>query len=161
MPELTNLEISKVYEGKSGEGQYGPWTAYNFYFKGGEKKFSYFSGGSKPVPVVGMKVMYLKYEVVTKGEYTNNNVTEMRVGEPQQNTPSGNTEDTKAYINHGEVVVRLMELSKDYTELDELIDRFNHGIQRLTGESDPFPEPNNTHDDINEPPPITDDDIPY
>ena len=74
MPALANVTISKVWEGKSGEGKYGPWTAYNFKVEGHDEKFGYFKSGSKPTPVEGMVLEVLQYETKQRGEYTNNDV---------------------------------------------------------------------------------------
>ena len=79
MAHVSDCEITKVYEGKSGEGEYGPWTAWNFYVDKSDLKFSYFSGGKKPKPVEGMRLELIRYDTVTKGEYTNHNVKEIFV----------------------------------------------------------------------------------
>ena len=86
---LANKTIGKVYKGKTGEGQYGPWVAWNFYVEGDDRKFSYFSGGKKPEPFEGAFIQMLKYETVTKGKYTNHNVKEMALDniEKQNNEP--------------------------------------------------------------------------
>ena len=74
----SNKKIKKVYKGKLGESEYGPWQAWNFYLEGVKDiKFSYFSGGDKPVPVEGRMVKHIEYEVVTKDGYTNNNVKKL------------------------------------------------------------------------------------
>ena len=77
MPTLTNVIVNKVYEGASGEGQYGPWQAYNFYVKGDDRKFSCFD--SKLIPKEGMAIAALEFEEKqSQGKdekwYTNNNV---------------------------------------------------------------------------------------
>ena len=88
MPTLTNVIVNKVYKGASGEGQYGPWQAYNFYVKGDDRKFSCFD--SKLVPVEGMAIAALEFEEKqSQGKdekwYTNNNVkTVMFPDEAQQ-----------------------------------------------------------------------------
>lgn len=75
---LTDVTISKVYEGKSGKSQYGAWTAYNFYVNGDDRKFSYFKTEKSPIlPTVGMRMKLLRFETVTKDGYTNHNVKEM------------------------------------------------------------------------------------
>ncbi len=76
MPEYeSNKKIKKVYKGKSGTSEYGPWQAWNFYLEGiADKKFSYFSGDKKPEPIEGRMVKHVEYETVTKGGYTNHNV---------------------------------------------------------------------------------------
>lgn len=83
MPEhLTDFKITKVYEGKSGKGKYGPWTAYNFYTdKTGEEKFSYFWGEGKTIVIEGIQVDYMEYETETKGQYTNLNVKKLEISD--------------------------------------------------------------------------------
>ena len=84
---LANKKITKVYRGKSGEGQYGPWQAWNLYIDGDDRKFAYFSGGKKPEPFEGAFIQMMKFETVTKGKYTNHNVKEMALGQPENNEP--------------------------------------------------------------------------
>jgi len=84
---LANKTITKAYRGKTGEGQYGPWVAWNFTIEGDDRKFSYFSGGKKPEPFDGAFIMMAKYETVTKGQYTNYNVKELALGQPENNEP--------------------------------------------------------------------------
>lgn len=75
---LTDVTVGKVYEGKSGESQYGKWTAYNFYVNGDNRKFSYFKTEKSPIlPINGMRFKLLRFETVTKDGYTNHNVKEM------------------------------------------------------------------------------------
>lgn len=82
MEHLLDVIITKVYEGKKGEGEYGPWQFYNIYFdKGDRKKFSYGWSGKKPVPKEGMKVKHIEYEISTDGEYTNYNIKKMEIDE--------------------------------------------------------------------------------
>ena len=75
---LVDVTISKVYEGKSGESQYGKWTAYNFYVDGDDRKFSYFKTEKSPLlPATGMSLKMLRFETKEKDGYTNHNVKEM------------------------------------------------------------------------------------
>lgn len=97
---IANKTITKVYKGKTGEGQYGPWVAWNFNIEGDDRKFSYFSGGKKPEPFEGAFIAMMKYETVTKGKYTNHNVKEMALGndttinnEPRQDPDQGPPDD--------------------------------------------------------------------
>ena len=82
---LANKTIGKAYKGKTGQGEYGPWIAWNFYIDGDDRKFSYFSGGKKPEPFEGAFIKMAKFETVTKGQYTNFNIKEMALGDNQQN----------------------------------------------------------------------------
>jgi len=89
MPTLTNVIVNKAYKGASGEGQYGPWQAYNFYVKGDDRKFSCFD--SRLVPKEGMAIAALEYEEKqSQGKddkwYTNNNIKTVILpdeGQPQ------------------------------------------------------------------------------
>ena len=77
----TDIEITKVYEGTSGEGEFGPWTAYNFYVKGDDRKFSWFKSDSKPImPVPGMLVKLMEYFIAeTYSEKHNKTFTNYNV----------------------------------------------------------------------------------
>ena len=79
---LANKRITKVYRGKSGQGQYGPWTAWNFNIEGDDRKFSYFSGGKKPEPKEGDFIAMMKFETVNDGKYTNYKAKEVAFGQP-------------------------------------------------------------------------------
>jgi len=105
MPTLTNVIVNKVYKGASGEGQYGPWQAYNFYVKGDDRKFSCFD--SKLVPVEGMAIAALEFEEKqSQGKdekwYTNNNVKTVMLPDTQapQTTPQTAPEATGSTISH-------------------------------------------------------------
>lgn len=76
METITNVEVSKVFKGKSGEGQYGPWQIWDVYFNGDNRKFTYFEKGNV-IPEVGMMVLVLKFDVEKKGQYTNYTVKEL------------------------------------------------------------------------------------
>ena len=122
---LTDVEISKVYEGKSGEGEFGKWTAYNFYIEGDERKFSWFKSDSKPtMPVQGMRIKLMEYAVKQSGEYTNYNVSRIVLQEKQPETiePSGLKKHTPQksgrdssltmYISYAkDLVCKMMELN--------------------------------------------------
>lgn len=86
MEILTNCEISKVYEGPSGSGQYGPWQIFNFYVKDHKEKFSVF-GKDEFVPVPGIKLKLLKYEIKHSEKddkkYTNYDVKEVILEDEQ------------------------------------------------------------------------------
>jgi len=85
MDILTNVEVEKVFKGKSGEGQYGPYQIWNFNLKGDDRRFSMFEKEESPIPVVGMKIAAMKFEVKqTAGmgkhqgkTFTNYNITEL------------------------------------------------------------------------------------
>lgn len=104
---LTNKVIGKCYEGKSGEGEFGPWVAWNFHVEGDNRKFSYFSGGKKPRPFEGAFIQMAKYETVKKGQYTNHNIKELALGtqnyDPRQEPDGGPPDD---YLPPGETPVK-------------------------------------------------------
>ena len=92
---LTNVTIRKVYPGKTGESEYGPWQVWNFYLEGHEKlKLNYFSGEEKPIPVEGAALKLIEYDIVTKGGYTNNNVKQfvLAVAKEKSDSPPGDYE---------------------------------------------------------------------
>lgn len=90
MPELHNVEITKVQPGKTGESQYGSWKAYNFYISDPDwkdQKFGYFQSGQKPEPLVGMLLSKLEFEITHKGEYTNYEVGKLELTSSEKPLP--------------------------------------------------------------------------
>lgn len=91
MEVLTNIEISKVYEGPSGTSQHGPWQIYNFYVKDHKEKFSVF-GKDDLIPVPDLKLKLLKYEIKHSEKdgksYTNYNVKEIILEEGEASQPA-------------------------------------------------------------------------
>ena len=85
MQTLTNVEVGKVFKGKSGEGQYGPWQIHDVYLRDDKRKLTYFEKDGL-IPEAGMIIQVLKFEVVQKGEYTNYTVKELT---PDPNWYSG------------------------------------------------------------------------
>lgn len=78
MSEIQNTEITKVYEGTTGDWGYGETTAYNFYLKGRKEKFCWWKSENRPLlPTQGMSILLMEYEVEQKGEYTNYNVSKI------------------------------------------------------------------------------------
>ena len=95
METLTNVEVGKVFKGKSGEGQYGPWQIWDVYLRDDKRKLSYFEKDGF-IPEVGAMIQVLKFEVVTKQgndgkTYTNYNVKELT---PDPNWYSGKEPET-------------------------------------------------------------------
>jgi hypothetical protein len=142
--QLTNMTISKIYEGPSGESEYGPWKIYNLYLTNaegvkGKKKFGYMWSGKKPVPKEGMKVVFLEYEVTQKGEYTNYNIKEIKfaegTGQVSKSDGPAPKEEPKAYIDHGKVALSIMEKA-DYNEsrVVDLVALFKVTIKELLSE---------------------------
>lgn len=145
MASLTNVVIEKVFKGKTdtAQGKNGAfeYTKYDVYFEGNKEKFTYFQSGRKPIPEKNMKVVYLDYKEEEK-EYKGQIYINRTIGEfkPDQATPiskvvnqSAKDADAKAYINHGEVVVRLMEMCGvgNINLLPTLLKQFNIGIDIL------------------------------
>ena len=172
---LTDVTITKVYEGKSGEGQYGPWTAWNFYVSDCDYRFSYFSGGKKPKPTKGMKLKMLRFDQVTKDGYTNYNVKEMFIDndpKPSQTKPEAqgstisqnSSKDISFYVSYAkDLMVAAMSLNEDYglrtlEDLGEIVVMVGHRMCNLaagTGKpnTDPIemPKRNNLTDVYEEP----------
>ncbi len=175
MPQLTNKEVEKVYPGPSGTNQYGDWQLYNLYFQGGTKKFGYMQSGKKPIPVVGSKISFLDFEITETQKdgktYENYKIKEMKFadGSPlewpsddkpdaPQPTPSNSKQ---SYINHGEVILRCMELSLQHDKpINKFIHWFKEGEALLLGlgEEKPKDEP---EEGFGEEPPPFEEEIPY
>ena len=162
MEQATNKTIKKVFEGKSGEGKYGPWTAYDVYFEGSENKYSYFGGGNKPTPVVGQKISYLEFDTKQDGKYTNRTIRKLVIDEtapqPSKDAPQP-TEKGQAYIHHGTCVIELMKMAGGVDcqrgVLEALVEVFRAGIEAMITPPD-YPEEADF-----EPPQDEDDDIPF
>ena len=175
MPNATNVIIRKVFKGKSGEGQYGPWQAYDVYFEGSENKYSYFGGGKKPVPVVGQKIAFMKFEAKTTKKdgktYTNRTIKEMVLDQTPAEKPQGSPQATngnKAYIDHGKCVLTLMEMAGgancDPTVLETLISIFRMGIEAMLKEPEDHSEgdaQDYADGEFGDPPPMGDDEAPF
>ena len=171
MPNATNVTIRKVFKGKSGEGQYGPWQAYDVYFEGSENKYSYFGDEKKPKPVIGQKITFMEFEVVKKGQYTNRTIKKMVLGQTPTEKPQGGPQATngnnKAYIDHGKCVLMLMEMAGgsncDLEILGRLIGIFRTGIDLMLAEPEDHSEEAHDYADgeFGEPPPIDDEQIPF
>jgi len=194
MERLMNGEIKFASKKKSGEsessdGSAYEWTLYNFTITDKEWDgiwFSYFQSGKKPIPEKGLRFDMLEYEIEEKGEYTNYTVQKLLLPEGADPKPSPKPKPKgilpgqapksnggQAYINHGEVVVKLMDMAqaKEGGEIDRpiyerLLNAFKFGIRTLTTETTPpkpklkpvekpKPEP------VEEPPPEEIDDIPF
>jgi len=177
MSNVTNVTIKKVYKGKSGEGQFGPWQAWDVYFEGSDNKYSYFSGGKRPVPVVGQKIAFMEFEATTTQKdgktYTNRNIKQMVLGAPEsppeksQDAPQS-TNGNKAYIDHGKCVLTLMEMAGggncDTSVLETLIAMFRAGIELMIAEPEDHSEgdaQDYADGEFDEPPPIDDEQIPF
>jgi len=175
----------KVKDGTYKDGG-GDWTLWNFTITAADWDgiwFSWFSGGTKPIPAVGMKLDVLEYEVVDKDGYTNYNAKKLLVPEgsapaanpkpkPRQQTqtgkpaPSGN--GGQAYINHGQVVVEMIKLASsptgkvDRSAYEKILNAFKFGIRVLISEGPPpAPKAETEPEPEPEPTPIEDDDIPF
>jgi len=155
MEQLNNVQITKVFEGKSGEGKFGFWQAYNFYIDDPDWKdikFSYFGGGKKTTPTEGMNLSLLEFEVSHKGEYTNYDVGKIipitskpkpvPTNSPAQgsNNKTWPEKDNKKFIDHGRCMIELMKMAtinpeggdqidKDY--LKDLLDIFKRGCEYM------------------------------
>ncbi len=159
MDRLTNVEVkfAKVTDGKSAKGK---WKMCKFTITDPNWDgiwFGWFLGEGKPEPAVGMEIAELEYEVETKGEYTNYNAKKLIVAEgsapqsnpkpkPQTTTGSSATASSggngQAYINHGECVVEIMQMTSvagviDRPNYEKLLNAFKFGIRVLTTETAP------------------------
>lgn len=182
MPEVKNIKISKVFEGKSGKREKKAWTVYNLYFVGSENKYGYFGGKGKIVPTEGMQIASMEYEITEKDGYTNHIITKMVVAEGSQhlpNPPQNPQNDTKgtsqkqsngkAYLDHGKVVLALMDMAGgaavDRGVFLTLIDEFKIGLAALLGEKAKGTAPRNDNTSDSEPewenPPPAGDEPPF
>ena len=105
MPEhLTDFIITKVFEGPSGEGEYGLWQVYNFYTdKTEKKKFSWFGGDKKILPVDGMEVDYMEFDEEQKGKYTNYTVKKLALKEKNKSAENSSQTTSQPQPINGQV----------------------------------------------------------
>lgn len=179
MERLNDVTITKVYEGKSGESQYGHWQAYNFYIDDPDWKdikFSYFGGDNKPTPEQGRKGS-LEFEVEEKGEYTNYVVKKLisTATKPKPvptSTPKSSNGKTGPYIDHGKCMIEMMKMADkpdgiDKDQLKDYLDIFKRGVAYMVDESPvkrtPKPEPQDEQppDEIYDPDAVDDSEIPF
>ena len=138
MTTLANVIVEKVWEGKSGESAYGPWTGWNFTVEGHEEKFGYFSGPGKTIPREGMSLEVLSYTTKQNGEYTNHTVKKLQTGQSatpptkaRQDAPTALKQapvlrrDTKS-ITIGMYACVKAAGSLDHKNVDELISDATH-----------------------------------
>lgn len=177
MGQATNVTIKKVFKGKSGDGQYGPWQAYDVYFEGSDNKYTYFQSGKKPVPTIGQKIAFIKFEASQTQKdgktYTNRKITEMVLDEtpPEKSQEAPQAQNGKAYIDHGKCVISLMEMAGgaacDESTFRILISLFKDGIALMLKEGtedhskEDAPSEAGEFDGYDEPPPIDSEDIPF
>lgn len=147
MEHIVDAKITKVYKGPDGESEYGTWQVYNLYLdKGDKKKFGYMQSGKKPVPIEGMAVKHIEYEVKTTKKdgktYTNYDIKKMEVaneeiGEAQARThelaqktldeyiPPKNNKDASFYVSYAKdlqiALIQARPPDFDETTLDELV----------------------------------------
>ena len=181
MERLMNVAVKFAKKVKEGEGEYGPWVLWNFTITDPDWDgiwFSWFSGGNKPIPVAGLKVDMIEYEVTEKDGYTNYNAKKLLVSETgasnpkplPKNTTQGpkqaSTTGTHPYINHGEVVCNLIGLSisgdgVDRTRYEKLLNAFKFGIRALTTDAPIKPKQEPKPEPVQEYPEPEEDSIPF
>ena len=189
---LMNVTVTSAQKKTDGESKHGPWVIYDFKIDEPNWEdiwFGYLTNPDKIIPAVGMKIDVIEYEIEEKGEYTNYKVKKLMV--PEGEAPTSNpkpkpkqaaggpkqapqsTNGGQAYINHGEVVCKLMGMAgagePNFNKHDygRLLNAFLFGIRVLTGETAP-PKPvekqkpsDNDYPQDPEPEEIPEDDIPF
>ena len=154
---VTDVTINKVYEGKSGESQYGKWTAYSFYVEGDDRKFSYFKTEKSPLlPTVGMMLKMLRFETVQKGQYTNYNVKEMFLYKEGEKMPkptrsdapqsTNSLKDISFYVSYAKdtAIALIQQFPEQYNgaTLEQICDQITFAGQRMckmaTGQGEPI-----------------------
>ena len=161
MERLMNVEVKFAKHKMDGEGEYGPWSLWNFTLTDPDWDGIWFSSFKEPR--VGMKIDVLEYEIEEKGEFINYRAKKLIEAEgktapsnpkpkPQTKgsaraTPAPNGNGGQAYINHGEVVCKLLAMASspageiDRPVYEKLLNAFKWGIRVLTTETTPAPKP--------------------
>ena len=76
MHTLTNCTITNVERGPSGASTRGLWQIHNVWINNEKQKYSYFEKDGF-VPVVGMMLSEMEFDVETKGQYTNYTIKQL------------------------------------------------------------------------------------
>ena len=76
MHTLTNCTITNVEKGPNGTSAHGVWQIHNIWINNEEQRYSYFEKDGF-IPVVGMMLSVIKFDVEQKGQYTNFTIKEM------------------------------------------------------------------------------------
>ena len=76
MHELKNCTITNVEKGPSGTSAHGVWQIHNIWINNEEQRYSYFEKNGF-IPVVGMMLSVMKFDVEQKGQYTNFTIKEI------------------------------------------------------------------------------------
>jgi len=141
---IVNKKIEKLFVKDGGTAQ-KPWTRYDIYLEGDERKFAFFGGKTKIIPVQGMNIAYMEFEVKQAGEYTNYNVTTLHsADEPKEANPAQGSNnktwpknDNKKFIDHGKCMIELMNMSTmdagiiDKDRLKVNLGLFRWGCERM------------------------------
>lgn len=174
METITNVEVSKVYPGPKGEGEYGPWQIWNFYLKDDKRKFSFFEKDGL-IPQEGMQIQVLKFEVKQKGEYTNHDVKELTLQadwydgkEPESSEAVQSTISTKRdssvtmYISYAKDLMVALLASGAYPglTLEQAADLVTQVGMMMQDEADDDGSAQPNTDPIEIPEPGTTDDVP-
>ena len=137
--KITGAKIKNVYV-KEGASAKGPWTRYDIYIEGDERKFAMFGGDKKPIPVQGMNIAFMEFDIVKSGEYTNYNVKALHTTDtsaPAQGPAfPAKEEPKKKFIDHGKSMIALMQMSIreggiDKNILKEHLDIFKRGCDYI------------------------------
>jgi len=135
MEHLLDTKITKVYKGPDGDSEYGHWQVYNLYFdKGDKNKFGYMQSGKKPIPIEGMQIKHVEYEIEQDGKYTNYKIKKLEpaedesepISEPTQKhiqPQSNGNKDASFYIAYAkDIVIAQMQINSDAFKHKHLID---------------------------------------
>ena len=76
MHELKNVTITNVEKGPNGTSAHGVWQIHNIWINNEEQRYSYFEKDGF-IPVIGMMLSVMKFDVEQKGQYTNFTIKEI------------------------------------------------------------------------------------
>ena len=76
MHELKNVTITNVEKGPNGTSAHGVWQIHNIWINNEEQRYSYFEKDGF-IPVIGMMLSVMKFNVEQKGQYTNFTIKEI------------------------------------------------------------------------------------
>ena len=76
MHELKNVTVTNVEKGPSGTSAHGAWQIHNIWINNEEQRYSYFEKDGF-IPVAGMMLSVMKFDVEQKGRYTNFTIKEI------------------------------------------------------------------------------------
>ena len=150
---LKDVTISTVFDGGSGEGQYGPWQRWDCYVDGDKRKFAYFEKDDF-IPVKGMYVRELRVVSKQVGDKTYWNVDKFIMPSPKEEKArlsdapqsTNSNRDISFYVSYAKdtAIALIQQFPEQYkgATLEQICDQITFAGQRMckmaTGQGEPI-----------------------